>query len=276
MKISILAVIATTTTINAQGVMRTLAKSGKSTKQAKAGNPPPPSDDNTSDVPEENPCNGAKLQIDDDSDCYGTLDGIAAVLGQAGANVLVGYVGGFDTAWEPITILFSQAGLCPVNVHWHLGAEHRSEGEFDETFDAIGPAEETHRNRILSGGRQGFRCKHYDVHDANFTTDYDWQHCMDMFVGETYKVHWPHSALGDCGTQWQFQTPFLDGVFCHIDIDTFLSLDPEGIKNSIGIQSQVFTIVNDESYYYPDLISGMIVNGAMEWSDGTRNHQVHW
>ena len=36
-----------------------------------------------------------------------------------------------------------------------------------------------------------------------------------MRVGETYEVHWPHSALGACGTPLQYQTPFYDGVFCN-------------------------------------------------------------
>jgi len=31
----------------------------------------------------------------------------------------------------------------------------------------------------------------------------------------------------------------------------------------IGVQSQTFTIVNDENYYYPDLIRGMIVEGGI-------------
>jgi len=30
----------------------------------------------------------------------------------------------------------------------------------------------------------------------------------------------------------------------------------------IGVQSQTFTIVNDEDYYYPDLMRGMIVEGT--------------
>jgi hypothetical protein len=77
-----------------------------------------------------------------------------------------------------------------------------------------------------------------------------------MMVGETYEVHWPHSAAGACGTPWQYQTPFPDGVFCNIDVisDT---------AQQIGVQSQVFTIVNDEDYYYPDLFRGMIVDGDM-------------
>ena len=38
------------------------------------------------------------------------------------------------------------------------------------------------------------------------------------------------------------------------------------IQDNIGVQSQVFTIVNDESYYYPDLIKGALVTGDF-WSD---------
>jgi hypothetical protein len=77
-----------------------------------------------------------------------------------------------------------------------------------------------------------------------------------MEVGQTYEVHWPHSAAGACGTPNQYQTPFYDGVFCVDDViaETF---------SQIGVQSQVFTIVNDESYYWPDLMHGMIVDGDM-------------
>merc|ERR1719258_951429 len=32
----------------------------------------------------------------------------------------------------PITAAYHTKGLCPVNVHWHLGAEHLSVGEYDE------------------------------------------------------------------------------------------------------------------------------------------------
>lgn len=66
----------------------------------------------------------------------------------------------------------------------------------------------------------------------------------------------PHSAAGDCGSPWQYQTPFYDGVFCNDGIIT-----AENTFEKIGVQSQVFTIVNDESYFYPDLFRGMIVDG---------------
>ena len=31
--------------------------------------------------------------------------------------------------------------------------------------------------------------------------------------------------------------------------------------NNVGVQSQTFTVVNDENYYYPDLFKGMMVAG---------------
>ena len=39
-------------------------------------------------------------------------------------------------------------------------------------------------------------------------------------------------------------------------------IDPLNTFQKIGVQAQVFTVVNDESYYFPDLIRGMIVDGA--------------
>ena len=41
---------------------------------------------------------------------------------------------------------------------------------------------------------------------------YDWEHCVDMKVGQTYEIHWPHSTVGACGTPFQYQTPFYDGT----------------------------------------------------------------
>ena len=49
------------------------------------------------------------------------------------------------------------------------------------------------------------------------------------------------------------------GVFCTPGI---ISLSPLNTYQKIGVQGQIFTIVNDEHYYYPDLIRGMIVDGT--------------
>ena len=81
-----------------------------------------------------------------------------------------------------------------------------------------------------------------------------------MRVGETYEVHWPHSAAGACGTPNQYQSPFYDGVFCR---DGIITLDPLNTHETIGVQAQVFTLVNDETHYYPNMIQGMIVAATL-------------
>lgn len=55
------------------------------------------------------------------------IDGVTRALEQAGANVTKGYKGNLNaTGRTPITEPYWKMGLCPVNVHWHLGAEHLS------------------------------------------------------------------------------------------------------------------------------------------------------
>ena len=206
-----------------------------------------------------NPCAGTKLQIDD-FDCV--VNGVVQALGQAGTDVSVGYTGNLDMGNRvPVTQPFWLQGICPVNVHWHLGAEHRSYGQYDE--NGTGPEVADNNNednqRALSGEvRLGLRCYHYDEADAKFTTEYEWKHCIGMEVGETYEVHWPHSLAGACGTVNQYQAPFYDGVFCNAD-----RLNLEILEQQVGVQAQVFTIVNDEGYYFPDLMKGMIVDEAL-------------
>jgi hypothetical protein len=208
-----------------------------------------------------NVCEGKKIPLENAA-CI--LDTIRE---QAARDVTVGHEGEFETDVVPITSSYLQAGLCPVNVHWHLGAEHRSEGEYDE--NGSGPAYEDYEegsegnlsHRRLLASRQGMRCHHYDAQDEKFTKPYAWKYCTHMDVGETYEVHWPHSAAGACGTVNQYQTPFYDGVFCNLDMETLLTLKPQDIASAVGVQAQVFTIVNDEDYYYPNLMQGWILDG---------------
>lgn len=178
----------------------------------------------------------------------------ADVREQSGVNVTVGYQGSFATDVDPILDPFYNAGLCPVNVHWHLGTEHYSHGQYDE--NGSGPTEIDTRRRLAGKARQGYQCQLYDPQQEMFTKPYDWKHCVDMEVGQTYEVHWPHSAVGACGTPNQYQTPFADGVFCRSELLT-------ATHSQIGVQAQVFTVVNDESYYYPDVMRGMIVDGDL-------------
>jgi hypothetical protein len=223
----------------------------------------------------ENYCHGQKSVTEPALNNIACFNEAVRVAGeQAGADITAGFEGTLESDINPIMDRYYKTALCPVNVHWHLGAEHRSEGQFDETGSAPGAnyampppheAEGSRRlKRMLQGDyhevRYGYACQHYDAEDARFTTEYDWQHCLDMHVGETYEVHWPHSTLGACGTPYQYQSPFYDGVFCGLTGEILGSLAPQDIASSVGVQGQVFTIVNDESYFYPDLIRGMLVD----------------
>jgi len=197
----------------------------------------------------ENVCEGKNPKVPN-AQCI--VDAVVNVGPQAGANVTKGYKGDLVVDYKPILTPYWQNGMCPVNVHWHLGTEHYSLGQYDET--GTGPK--------IEGGstdgqeESGFQCKLYDATDVKFTRPYEFKHCIGMQVGQTYEVHWPHSAAGACNTPNQYQTPFYDGVFCRDDILT-------DTAQQVGVQSQVFVIVNDESYFYPDLFRGMIVDGEM-------------
>ena len=193
----------------------------------------------------ENVCAGKKPDLPN-VECI--VDALTNVGPQAGANVTKGYNGNMLVDHVPITTPYWQNGMCAVNVHWHLGAEHLSVGEYDENGN--GPQIE----QVDGGIRQGHQCTSYDAEDPKFTRAYDWKYCRNMEVGQTYEVHWPHSAAGACGTPNQFQTPFYDGVFCTDGVLT-------DTASQIGVQAQVFIVVNDESYFWPDLMRGMLVDG---------------
>lgn len=180
---------------------------------------------------------------------------------QSGANVTVGAQGLLAPDLDPIPLPLTDTGACAVNVHWHLGAEHYSQGQYD-----ISP---TTTGRRLAGSLQaGYKCP--TTNDAMYTTEYNWQYCKDMHVGETYEFHWPHSNLGECGTDWQFQSHFLDGVLCAATkAGMTVSQAADAIFTSktakIGVMGQVFTIVNaagDARYDYP---AWNMLHG---WNDG--------
>jgi len=215
-----------------------------------------------------NPCEDKKALTQpglNNIDCF--KDAARQAGEQSGADVTDGFVGGIDSNVTPISVPYFKTALCPVNVHWHLGAEHRSAGQFDENGTSPNHAgypaaqdDNADAGRRLAEARYGFACSKYKENDSRFNTEYAWKHCVDMHVGETYEVHWPHSALGACGTPNQYQYPFYDGVFCGATAELLGSLTPQMIADSVGVQGQVFTIINDENYYYPDLARGMIVD----------------
>lgn len=224
---------------------------------------------------EQNPCKGGVLEHERPRIWQALLPircNTSGVLAQSGADVSVGMkeYGELTAALPPVTTSFPEAGMCPVNVHWHLGAEHRNEGTYDlngyEWLATHGDPEvvkvAAHYSRSDEAIHHleiepGNFCRGFDPEDPKFTTPYQWKYCEHMHVGYTYEVHWPHSNLGNCGTEWQYQEHFMDGVLCKANMAGYT---PEEAVASIfdakttkmGVQAQVFIVVNDPAYDYPD------------------------
>ena len=187
----------------------------------------------------------------------------SSVGAQSGTDVTKGAFGWMDPSVGPIQD-YNAAGMCTVNVHWHIGAEHRSEGEYDENQSFDHPNKDTYAgsHRRLASADGGMRIGHMckagkDLWEANdpsvknadgTVNEYDWKYCKDMHVGLTYEFHWPHSSLGACQTPWQYQYHFLDGVLCGATqggIDIATAANALTTKaHAIGVEGQVFTIVN--------------------------------
>lgn len=178
-----------------------------------------------------------------------------AALEQAPADVTKGSVGLRDPKG---TLLHDFKDMCQVNAHWHLGSEHMSEGQYDvpgadfmmNTWQMPGK-DAGHRRRLLSedshAATPGYMCQGYDSQDPKYTTPYDWQYCKGMNVGLTYEVHWPYSSHGHCGRL----SDGLGGVFCHGEAPT-----------AIGVQGQIYVIVNDDAYDVEDLAHGINITMA--------------
>ena len=213
----------------------------------------------------ENPCidstGQAPLRADlGDVDCEASTTGA-----QSATDVTKGAAGDRDPGIAPV-VDYNDAGMCTVNVHWHIGAEHRSEGQYDEAAAFDHPNKDTYAgsHRRLASSDGGMRIGHmctkgkelWEANDASVRNsdgsvkEYDWKYCKDMHVGLTYEFHWPHSSLGACQTPWQYQYHFLDGVYCaatmggltYAQAAAALTSDPP--TAFIGVEGQVFTIVN--------------------------------
>jgi hypothetical protein len=119
--------------------------------------------------------------------------------------------------------------LAMANVHYHLGAEHRSAGEYDfskledSTFDA-------------DLTEYGYYCDNTDGYqadsDAGNFGNYSWEHCTNTEVGQTYEMHYVYSS----GTANE------DGIVAGLGGAFAVQNNP-----TVTVRAQVYYIVNDDS-----------------------------
>jgi len=97
------------------------------------------------------------------------------------------------------TLNRAQASFLPqTNMHYHLGAEHKSDAYNDDT-DSIAYDAASHSPSLIQGGgsvRPGFMCPTSDVAPENLT-EYKFQYCTGgVEVGKSYEIHYVHSSAG--------------------------------------------------------------------------------
>ena len=155
---------------------------------------------------------------------------------QAPKNVTPGFVGDRPTRFTPLDGNIPNQFI-QVNLHWHLGAEHYSLGEYDIT-----PGGPTARDAEIqsvipaqpqpSTTQPGFFCDVKGFEDK--LNAFNFQHCVDAFVGYTYEFHWVYSSGGPLSDTFQLW-PGLGQVFNRT------------ITPAIVVRGQACRVINDES-----------------------------
>jgi hypothetical protein len=146
--------------------------------------------------------------------------------------------------------------LVLANVHYHLGAEHRSSGEYDyskmddPSFD-VAVTEE-----------YGFYCDQTagylnDSAAGNFQA-YSWEYCSNTEVGQTYEMHYVYSS----GTANE------NGIVGGLGGAFAVHINP-----TVTVRAQIYYIVNDDSADVDDFgFSGWntaLISDAVAYSGST-------
>ena len=93
------------------------------------------------------------------------------------------------------TLTDAQANFLPlVNVHFHYGAEHKSDSYMNGTLSEAYDAQNAGR-RLASNPRPGWMCASDTLTSAQMTP-YTFQYCQGVEVGQSYEVHYVHSSAG--------------------------------------------------------------------------------
>jgi len=157
-----------------------------------------------------------------------------------------------------------------VNVHWHLGAEHKSEAYNDDTdskaYDAgrrlrsVKPFYGRESSMILGEGRSlaesgevrpGFMCPTADLTEEE-KAPYEFKYCKGLEVGKTYEVHYVHSSAGynPDDTTMADEDLLADGLGG--------AANGRGLLNPmVTVEGQVFLLVNGD-----DAPTDMLMNSV--------------
>jgi len=144
-----------------------------------------------------------------------------------------------------------QAHFLPyANLHFHLGAEHKSD-EYNDAADSVAYDAAAHAGRRLAAApRPGFMCPTGGL-SASELQAYTFHHCTgDVAVGKTYEIHYVHSAAGS-GTD--VDPELTNGLTAAAGFGFRKISNP-----MVAVEAMVVQIVNsaDASVTYDDLLHG--------------------
>jgi hypothetical protein len=106
------------------------------------------------------------------------------------------------------TLTGSQALQLPlVNVHFHIGAEHKANEYSDDSASIAYDNAASSGRRLASDPRPGHKC----TTPPAKVTEYAFQYCKDVVAGETYEVHYVHSSAGYSSADLEGVTD-IDGI----------------------------------------------------------------
>lgn len=148
----------------------------------------------------------------------------------------------------------AQANALPlVNVHFHLGAEHKSDAYSDSTDADAYDAAAAGGRRLGTNVRPGFMCSTADLD----LTAYTFQYCKGQVeVGKSYEIHYVHSSAGYTAADVA-GNPDVDGM----DDGLGGAANGRGLLNPmVVVQGQVFQIAHDGAEVN-DMLHGWTVVG---------------
>jgi len=167
---------------------------------------------------------------------------------------------------KAVTLNDAQAHKLPqTNIHFHLGAEHRSDAyndgtdtaAFDRGFGESEPVSPPARGWSTPPQRghvprPGWMCPSAPYTVAQLTDSYEWKCCTgEMHVGKSYEVHYVHSTAAP-GTD--IEPDLSDGLGSAAGL-------ARGLANPmVVVEAMVYHIINDASPQYTysghDLVHG--------------------
>ncbi|CAE7835505.1 unnamed protein product [Symbiodinium sp. CCMP2592] len=175
---------------------------------------------------------------------------------QSPRDVSSGFVGDMRARMKPLDG-DAIKDFTQVNLHWHLGAEHYSKGEYDipvgkHLHYRHGVPEWDGHPLVPEGTQPGFFCnlRHYD----DYLKPYDFQYCKHAKVGYTYEFHWVFSSAGPLEREFR--------IFNGLGQAFNRSKNPTAI-----VRGQVCRIINDERLRTEDQIEEDYNNFIEQWRE---------